>query len=184
MEVVAVVGPSGAGKTTLIDSLPGTVRKHKEGYVEKDDETLFIDNRTYVSKLRYLSAWYLEMISLKSKQFKKIVSDRCPFDVAAYVKDQELQHAIVRECMDEIARLFDIEVRTVYVRASLPECERRVVERLSREPWRKLYHEDDLAFLGTTWEYYERHLSDWNIVVQNEGDLQSARQQMLDVLSV
>ena len=60
MIVYAIIGPCGAGKTSILKKMPGKVQKFQEGYVQKDIETIFIDNRLYLSKLRYLSSWYWE----------------------------------------------------------------------------------------------------------------------------
>lgn len=76
MIVFALIGPCGSGKTTILQNLPGNIRTHKEGYVQKDSETVFIDNVTYLSKLRYLSSWYLKIIKLKNVKIKKTVSLR------------------------------------------------------------------------------------------------------------
>lgn len=108
------------------------------------------------------------MIKLKKERNKKIVSDRCPYDVCAYVSDPEKQHLMVREYMSELEALFAIRVKTIFVRVPFSLARKRVRERLIREPWRKNYHEDDDAFLKMTWSYYEDHASEWDHVIEND----------------
>ena len=182
MVVFGIIGPCGAGKTTLLKTLPGTIRTHKEGYVQKDDETVFIDNALYLSKLRYLSAWYLEMIELKRQRQKRIVSDRCPYDVAAYVSDPSKQHSLIVEYMNEIEDSFGIKVKTIFVRVPFAVARRRVAERLVSEPWRSRYHEDDEKFLAKTWKYYEDHAALWDEVIDNNGPIEASAHQLRRII--
>lgn len=181
MIVYAIIGPCGAGKTTLISKVPGSIHTHKEGYVQKDDE-IAIDNKTYLSKLRYLSSWYMEMIKLERERNRKIVSDRCPYDVCAYVRDQHMQHKMVQEYMRELEACFDIEVRTIYLRVPFDVAQKRVAERLLRQAWRIAYHEDDDGFLKHTWQYYEDHIGDWNHTIENVAPLESGLDKLLRIV--
>ena len=54
--VFSLIGPCGAGKTTMLDRVPGNLEKHKEGYVQKDSDTVHIDNRSYLPSCVTLAA--------------------------------------------------------------------------------------------------------------------------------
>jgi thymidylate kinase len=179
--VFALIGPCGTGKTTILQYISGKIRTHKEGYVQKDSE-VFIDNATYLSKLRYLSSWYLEIIKIKKARIRKVVSDRCPYDVCAYVDDQAIQHTMVQKYMGELEHHFGIKVRTLYLSVPFPIARKRVAERLAQQPWRKQYHEDDDRFLKKTYDYYEDHISEWNHVISNDRHIEESVRELRGIV--
>jgi thymidylate kinase len=181
MIVYAIVGSCGAGKTTLLESMPKKIKVHKEGYVEHDSVVGFIDNRTYLSKLRYLNGWFQEMIQRKKRRTKRILSDRCPFDACAYVSNERMQHDMVQAYMTDLQSVFDISVKTIYLRVPFSMIKKRVQERLVREPWRKKYHEGDERFLRKTWSYYEKYKSEWDYIIPNEGNLEASTERLMEI---
>jgi thymidylate kinase len=78
---------------------------------------------------------------------------------------------MIQKYMEELDRYFEINVRTLYLRAPLDVVQRRVADRLAREPWRKRYHDDDDGFLRKTYDYYEDHISEWDFVISNDREI-------------
>lgn len=171
MDVFALIGPSGAGKTSALEVVDARLPIRPEHYVDLDESSLFIDNRSFVSKLRYMNLWCLDLIDRKSEGVLKTLCDRCLFDVCAYVPDQELQHAIVSHYVEELNSIFGVKLHTIYLRAPYPILAKRVASRLLKEPWRRRYHEHDDDFMRRAWSYYERHIDRWTHVVDNGTDL-------------
>ena len=182
MKVYAVTGPCGVGKTTAVNSLPGNIRRHKEGYMQLDDETIYIKNSLFLSKIRYLSSWCLNMIEINSQGVKLLVSDRCPFDVAAYVSNEELQFDIVKEYMKELDQNYGITVKTVYFRASFDFSMKNVRERIVREPGRIRYGENDVIFLRKTYDFFERKISSWDFVIDSMKSKEAVKDNLLAIL--
>jgi thymidylate kinase len=182
MKVYSLIGPCGSGKSTLISKFPGNIKKHKESYLKKDEDTVFIDNRLNLSKIRYLNSWYLSVIDLKKQNYDRIVSDRCPYDVAAYVNDQEAQFKMVEVYMSELKENFGVENVTIYLRSEFETIKNRVSKRLPRESWRVRYHESDEFFLKKLFDYYEERKNRWDYVLENERDILEVSRDLMEIV--
>ena len=173
LRIFAIVGSCGAGKTSVLNQLPAGILVHKEGYIEKDNETIFIDNQLYHSKLRYMSSWFLSMYEYSNKGYPLVVSDRCPIDNAAYVEKPALLFELIEQMMLELTKLKDrkILIETIYIRVDFKVCRSRVKQRLLEEPMRVKYHEDNARFLKKTWQFYEDFSNKWDHVVDNNNNI-------------
>ena len=184
LRIFAIVGSCGAGKTSVLSRLPAEVLIHKEGYIEKDDESRYIDNRLYHSKLRYMSAWFMNMYDYSDKGYPLVVSDRCPYDNAAYVESPTLLFELVEKMMLELTNLKDrtISIETIYLRVRFNVCSDRVSKRLLAEPKRVNYHENNRAFLKKTWKFYEDFNAKWDHVVENNDDIESTVERVKQII--
>jgi len=181
MKVFSLIGSCGAGKSTILDSMPSDIRTHKEGYVKQDNDEFFIDNKLYISKFRYVNSWFNSILNLKKKGHKRVISDRCPYDVAAYVHDPNIWFNLVEEAMNEL-RIFGVENFTIFLKSDLALVQDRVKNRLNRDVWRKKYHEDDKKFVEYTWRYFENRVNHWDFVVENNGSIDDAIEEVSEIV--
>jgi len=184
--LACLVGCSGAGKTELIGSLPATYSKHSEGYTVHDRRSVAIDNSLHLSKFRYISDWYLFAIKLsipEQKRARLVVSDRCPYDVGAYVSNGDLFFNLARECEAELLLHYDIQILKIYVRAELSTILSRIKNRLTKQPWRLKYHEDDLDFTRNSFDYFERHRQHWDLIIDGDMDIRENSEALMTHLN-
>ncbi|WP_139790490.1 hypothetical protein [Rhizobium rhizosphaerae] len=180
--IACLVGCSGAGKTELIGSLPATYAKHSEGYTVHDGRGIAIDNSLHLSKFRYISHWYNFAIKLslpEQKRARLIVSDRCPYDVGAYVSNGDLFFHLAKECEVELNAVYNVKLIKIYVRADLSTILNRIKSRIIKQPWRLKYHEDDVEFTSNSFSYFERHRNDWDFIIDGEDEIRENTEKLV-----
>lgn len=165
LQIFALVGPSGTGKSTVSSGVTANVGKFKVVYGSA--QSVPLDNRLVLSKFDYLAAWFAKVLAMADAGAGVHLSDRCPYDLAAYVKPGDDLAALVGEAMMELGEK-GIDVRTIYIRTSLDTMRQRIRLRLGQEPWRRNFHEDDDAVVQRSFDYFERQRARWDFTVQNE----------------
>lgn len=176
MKVLSLVGPSGVGKSSIWDRLGSRGYVHfKESYMDSNrgasGKLPEIDNRLFASKLNYMANWLTQMREYRAEGVELVLSDRCPYDVPAFVTPENTLFAYVDAFMRELPAL-GIEHRTCYVRCDPKIVAQRVEDRLRVEAFRREYNESDSALLAKTIKYFERHASLWDFSVENSGSIE------------
>jgi adenylate kinase family enzyme len=189
LTVVALVGCCGAGKSTLARMLPNDIQRFEDNYAnhdhnEVDPNNIHIDNELHLSKFRYLNDWYLRIIKLagqKSSGTRIVVSDRCPYDVGAYVARGDVFFELARHCQNELEQFYKVRMIKVYCRAEFDVLFGRIQTRLTDETWRTKYHENDESFVRRTFDYFEQR--NWDHILDCNQDVETIKSSLLAIVS-
>lgn len=160
MQVVALSGPSAAGKSTLLESISASYSVQNANYRALDRHDL--DNRNVLSKWLYIGTWFDRILEAQSQDVTLLVVDRSPIDTAAYAVDGAalLLPAILRS-FSEI-RLRNIHIISVLITASHDALAARTVARLGVQPHRLAYPELDRAATDRAYRFYQLHPQLWS----------------------
>jgi len=161
MLVVTLVGPSGAGKTTLANSLRSVYPVYSRSYKEFDHHSL--DSRLVLSKWLFIAHWFDHMLSLESANVQVVISDRSPLCAAAYVSpaQAEMLEDICRQSMREFQDRGHC-IRSVLLTAPVPVLIERAARKLVSEPDRSRYREHEEPHSRRIRSFYESHLELWD----------------------
>lgn len=176
LTVVSFVGPSGAGKSTAMKILAKKYSVLDERYMELNRHHL--DNRLMLSKWAYNQYWFDGVLQAQADGKALLLSDRCPLDTCAYVR--EGRSALLEVVMQSIRELLErnVTVRKVLVIAPFDVLQARILDRLKRETGRVHYNESDAEHNKRAYDFYCENADIWERVIDtstiNEGELFSA----------
>jgi thymidylate kinase len=152
MKVVSLVGPSGAGKTTVLKKLKSNYTTNKEMYMELNRHSL--DNRLVVSKWLYVGNWFDQILEHFHSGKKLVITDRSPLDTCAYVSnDATVLLELVLSSFNELSKL-GIEFKTILVTGDFDILQGRINARLKLEPARLEYNEDNTTHNKNAHDFY------------------------------
>jgi thymidylate kinase len=152
MKVISLVGPSGAGKTTVLEKLKSNYTTNKEMYMELNRHGL--DNRLLVSKWLYIGNWFDQILEHFHSGEELVVTDRSPLDTCAYVsKDATVLLELVLSSFNELSNL-GIEFKTILVTGDFGTLQERINARLKSEPARLQYNEADTTHNKKAHDFY------------------------------
>lgn len=168
MLVVTLVGPSGAGKTTLANSLGADYRIYSRSYKELDHHDL--DSRLTISKWLFVASWFDTMLAMESENVPVVIADRSPICAAAYVNvAQDQMLTVCQQSMKEfIGR--GHSVRSILLTAPVAILLDRAARKLISEPDRRKYREHEEPHSRRVWSFYETHLDLWDIRLNTEKE--------------
>jgi thymidylate kinase len=161
MLVVMLVGPSGAGKTTLANSLRADYQVYSRSYKVFDRHDL--DSRLVLSKWMFVANWFDCMLSFESTNVSVVISDRSPLCAAAYVNNsQDQMLGICQQSIEEFQERGHI-VRSILLTAPVSVLLERAAQKLISEPDRHKYREHEESHSRRVRSFYESHLDLWDV---------------------
>jgi predicted ATPase len=172
LTVISFVGPSAAGKSTALNALAQNYHVLQERYVELNRHQL--DNRLVLSKWAYIHYWFDAVLQAQNDGITFLLTDRCPLDTCAYVRDERSTLlAVLITSMNELAAL-GITVRKVLTTAPFDVLKARILSRLTTSPERICYNEADDAHNRYAYDFYSQQASLWDRVIDTSEFSQSA----------
>lgn len=137
LTVISFVGPSGSGKSTAMQALTAKHEVLQERYMELNRHQL--DNRLMLSKWAYIQYWFDGVLQSKAHGDSLLLTDRCPLDTCAYVREgrSELLN-VLTTAINELPAL-GISVLKVLITARFDILQTRIDSRLKTNTRRQFY---------------------------------------------
>lgn len=168
MIVLCLEAAHGSGKTALINSFANA------GFATLDEA--FIDMPQYdihpqsmVMESVWLSNWFTRLLTLKSQienhENKIYIADRSPLSAVFYAANGYMLEPIIRNQIEELARLADIHIYTLHIHVDKDVLWTRICDRLKIEPFRKNFNEHSYEWMLKTYNWY--HNQKWDFEIDN-----------------
>jgi len=171
LTVISFVGPSGAGKSTAMKALAAKYEVLQERYMELNRHHL--DNRLMLSKWAYIQYWFDSVLQSKAKGVTLLLTDRCPLDTCAYVREGRSELLVVlTTTINELSAL-GISVQKILVTAPFDVLQTRINARLKIDNRRLNYNEADVSHNRRAFEFYSENARLWNKEIDTSKVAQS-----------
>jgi predicted ATPase len=163
LTVISFVGPSGSGKSTVMDALAEKYEVLEERYMELNRHQL--DNRLMLSKWAYIQYWFDSVLQSKAKGVTLLLTDRCPLDTCAYVREGRSELLdVLTTAINELSAL-GISVQKVLVTAPFDILQTRIDLRLKIDTRRLNYNEADASHNRRAYDFYSENIQLWDRVI-------------------
>ena len=160
LNIVSFVGPSGSGKSSAIKEVVSEYKVLPEKYMELNQHGL--DNRLMLSKWAYINYWFDNVLLAKTSKIDLLLTDRCPLDTCAYVRNgsQELLQ-VLQLSIDELMER-DIFVKKILVTADFEILQTRIENRLKIDRRRVDYNEENIAHNRRAYDFFANNEYLWD----------------------
>lgn len=160
LTVISFVGPSGSGKSTAMKALCTHYEVLQERYIALNRYSL--DNRLLLSKWAYIQYWFDGVLEARGREASMLLTDRCPLDTCAYVREKQSELVQVLETSISELKQIGIAVRTVLATAPFDILQARIESRLGSEPERLSYNEASIEHNRRAYDFYSDYKRLWD----------------------
>ncbi len=163
LTIISFVGPSGSGKSTAMQMLASKYQILQERYMELNRHQL--DNRLMLSKWAYIQYWFDSVLQSKANGDTLLLTDRCPLDTCAYVREGRFELLnVLTTSINELSAL-GISVQKVLVTAPFDILQTRINLRLKTDTRRLSYNEEDVEHNRRAYEFYSENAQLWDRII-------------------
>ncbi len=184
MIVVTLSGPCGSGKSTLIKMLELEFECLPVTYRNSIRKNVAHDPTSYNSKLEYCDTWFNEILFQLQKGKKLILTDRSPFDSAAYLKEK--QEYFKNEVLSKFKMTKEngILYVAILVTASYERLVMRIKSRIENGERNDFLTNVELPLLDKSLQFYKNNLSFFDEVIDTtEESLAQSKKKITEFLS-
>ena len=124
--------------------------------------------QSLVMETVWIANWFMRLLKMsatvKDSNSSIFIADRSPYSAEFYAPNGHLLGPVIKQQIKELVTK-NIYVYTVLLTVEKELLWNRITDRLTREPFREKYHENDRAWMEKTYDWYSKH--EWDFSVEN-----------------